>query len=316
MSTLYQPLSLTKKAVILDTDMGPDCDDVGALVTLISYAEQYGFDILGVCHCTSNRSGVGTIDAVARYCSHPIENLGQWEHPGFLDDDACHKYSIEVAQRFSEKYANGTLQIAPSVEFYRKTLAAAPDDGVVIITIGMFNTLAALLESAPDAISPLSGKELVQKKVSALVSMAAILPEGREYNVICDYEAAKVVFDNWPTKMFLSDFHIGWQIMTGYDPADPHPDSPLYESYRLYTAGRCQNSSYDLTAVQYAVLGDCELYALHEDAYRLEFYDAGTGTPDATRAILDPDGHIYFMKKLADDATIAASLNEHMNKYL
>ena len=316
MFTPYKPLSLSKKAVILDTDMGPDCDDVGALVTLISYAEQYGIDILGVCHCTSNRSGVGTIDAVARYCSHPIENLGQWEHPGFLDDDACHKYSIEVAQRFSEQYANGTLKVAPSVEFYRKTLAAAPDDGVVIITIGMFNTLAALLDSAPDALSPLSGKELVQKKVSALVSMAAILPEGREYNVICDPEAAEKVFANWPTAMYLSDFHIGWQIMTGYDPADPHPDSPLYESYRLYTAGRCQNSSYDLTAVQFAMIGEGELYGLHEDAYRLEFYDAGTGKPDATRAIPDPEGRIHFMKKLVDDATIAASLNAHMAKYL
>ena len=316
MSTRYQPLSLTQKAVILDTDMGPDCDDVGALVTLISYAKQYDFDILGVCHCTSNRSGVGTIDAVARYCDYPIENLGQWEHPGFLDDETCHKYSDDVAKRFSEKYANGTLAIAPSVEFYRKTLAAAPDDGVVIITIGMFNTLAALLDSAPDQYSPLCGKELVEKKVSALVSMAAILPEGREFNVICDYKAAENVFANWPTKMYLSDFHIGWQILTGYDPADPHPDSPLYESYRLYTAGRCQNSSYDLTAVQFAVLGKCELYDLLDDAYRLEFYDAGTGTPDATRAIPDPEGRIYFMKKLVDDATIAASLNAHMAKYL
>ena len=316
MSIPFQPLSLTKKAVILDTDMGPDCDDVGALVTLISYAEQYGIDILGVCHCTSNRSGAGTFDAVARYCGHPIENLGQWEHPGFLDDDACHKYSIEVAQRFSEQYANGTLKIAPSVEFYRKTLAAAPDDGVVIITIGMFNTLSALLSSAPDAISPLSGKELVEKKVSALVSMAAILPEGREYNVICDPEAAENVFTNWPTAMYLSDFHIGWQIMTGYDPADPHPDSPLYESYRLYTAGRCTNSSYDLTAVQFAMIGVDEFYGLLPDAYRLEFYDAGTGKPDATRAIPDPDGRIHFMTKRVDDATIAASLNAHMAKYL
>ncbi len=316
MSTSFEPLALTKKAVILDTDMGPDCDDVGALVTLISYAKQYDFDILGVCHCTSNRSGVGTIDAVARYCDYPIENLGQWEHPGFLDDETCHKYSDDIAQRFSEKYANGTLAIAPSVEFYRRTLAAAPDDGVVVITIGMFNTLSALLNSAPDQYSPLCGKELVAKKVSALVSMAAILPEGREFNVICDYKAAENLFTNWPTKIYLSDFHIGWQILTGYDPADPRPDSPLYESYRLYTAGRCTNSSYDLTAVQFAVLGKCELYDLLDDAYRLEFYDAGTGTPDATRAIPDPEGRIYFMKKLVDDATIAASLNEHMNKYL
>lgn len=311
----YLPLSITKKSVILDTDMGPDCDDVGALVTLIHYAKQYGFDILGVCNCTSNRSGMGAIDAVSEYCGYPIENLGQWEHPGFMDGPECHKYTDEIAQRFSKKYAQGTLKVSPSVEFYRRTLAAAPDDGVVIITIGMFNTLAALLDSQPDEYSPLCGKDLVIKKVNALVSMAAILPEGREFNVLCDYKASERLFADWPTKIYLSDFHIGWQIMTGYDPAEPQPDSPLYEAYRLYTAGRCTNSSYDLTAVQYAVLGDCELYTLHKDAYRMEFYDAGTGTPDATRAIADPNGRIYFMKKLVDDAVIANSLNQIMHQF-
>ncbi|MBR2445654.1 MAG: nucleoside hydrolase [Clostridia bacterium] len=314
MNSVFQPLALTKKAVILDTDMGPDCDDVGALVTLIDYAKQYGFDILGVCNCTSNRSGMGTIDAVARYCGYPVENLGQWNQPGFMDDESCHKYTDEIAQRFSEKYASGTLAVAPSVEFYRRTLANAPDDGVVIIVIGMLNTLSALLDSEPDEFSPLSGKELIKAKVNALVSMAAILPEGRECNVLNDYKAAENVFTNWPTAMYLSDFHIGWQIITGYDPEQPQPANPLYESYRLYTAGRCINSSYDLTAVQFAVLGEGEFYSLLEPC-RLEFYDAGTGTPDATRAIPDPDGRIYFMKKMVDDATIAADLNKFLHKY-
>lgn len=315
MSTSFQPLSITKKSVILDTDMGPDCDDVGALVTLISYAKQYDFDILGVCNCTSNRSGMGTIDAIARHCGYPIENLGQWDQPGFMDDESCHKYTDEIAQRFSEKYAAGTLKVAPSVEFYRRTLASAPDDSVVIIVIGMLNTLSALLDSQPDAYSPLTGKELIERKVSALVSMAAILPQGRECNVLNDYKAAENVFSNWPTAMYLSDFHIGWQIITGFDANKPQPQSPIYESYRLWTDGRCTNSSYDLTAVQFAVLGECDLYGLLEPC-RLEFYDEGTGTPDATRTIPDENGRIRFMKKLVDDATIAASLNEHMYKYL
>ncbi len=315
MKTAFQPLSITKKSVILDTDMGPDCDDVGALVTLIDYAKQYNFDILGVCNCTSNRPGMGAIDAIARHCGYPIENLGQWDQPGFMDDESCHKYTDEIAQHFSEKYASGTLAVAPTVEFYRRTLAAAPDDGVVVITIGMLNNLAALLASEPDEYSPLSGMELVKSKVSALVSMAAILPQGRECNVICDYKAAEKVFAEWPTAMYLSDFHIGWQIITGFDADKPQPENPIYESYRLWTDGRCWNSSYDLTAVQFAVLGECEFYSLLEPC-RLEFYDEGTGTPDATRTVADPEGRIYFMKKLVDDATIAANLNEHMYKYL
>ncbi len=310
----YQPLALTKKAVILDTDMGPDCDDAGALATLISYAKEYDFDILGVCNCTSNRPGMGTIDAICNYCGYPVENLGQWPLPGFMDDESCHKYTDEIAKRFSPKYVDGTLKVAPAVEFYRKTLAAAPDDGVVIVVIGMLNNLSALLDSQPDQYSPLTGKELIEKKVNALVSMAAILPKGRECNVICDYKSAENVFSNWPTDMYLSDFHVGWQMITGFDPEAPQPENPIYESYRLYTAGRCVNSSYDLTAVQFAVLGECEYYALHDPCH-LEFYDEGTGTPDATVSVPDPDGRIRFMKKLVDDATIAADLNHRIRQF-
>lgn len=310
----YKPLSITKKSVILDTDMGPDCDDAGALATLISYAKEYDFDIIGICNCTSNRPGMGTIDALCRYCDYPIENLGQWEHPGFMDDASCHKYTDEIAQRFSPLYASGTLKVLPSVEFYRRTLATAADDSVVIIVIGMLNTLSALLNSQPDDISPLSGKQLIEQKVSALVSMAAILPQGRECNVLNDYPAAENVFTNWPTDMYLSDFHIGWQIITGFDAAAPQPENPIYESYRLWTDGRCTNSSYDLTAVQFAVLGECEYYALHQPC-RLEFYDEGAGVPDATRTVDDQNGRIHFMKKLVDDATIAATLNARIHQF-
>jgi hypothetical protein len=314
MYSAYQPLSITKKSVILDTDMGPDCDDVGALATLIFYAKQYSFDILGVCNCTSNRPGMGVIAAVADYCGYPIENLGQWEHPDFMDDPSCHKYTDEIAQRFSAKYAAGTLKVAPGVEFYRKTLASAADNSVVVIAIGMLNNLSALLDSQPDQYSPLNGKQLVEKKVSALVSMAAILPAGRECNVLNDYKAAENVFSNWPSVMYLSDFHIGWQIITGFDAACPQPNNPLYESYRLWTGGRCTNSSYDLTAVQFAVLGECEFYGLHEPC-RIEFYDEGVGVPDATRTIPDPDGRIFFMKKLVDDATIGNDLNNILAQF-
>ena len=82
----YIPLCERPGPVILDTDIGPDCDDVGALAVLISYAKEYGFPILGVCNCTSNNAGTGTIDAVARFCNYPIERIAQWDKPGFMDD--------------------------------------------------------------------------------------------------------------------------------------------------------------------------------------------------------------------------------------
>ena len=326
MNHVFEPLSVKPRTVILDTDIGPDCDDVGAIVCLIDYAKKYGFPIAGICNCTSNKAGTGTIDAVCRHCGIKTPYLGQWSGEGFQDDPACHKYNDAVAEKFSEAYRNGTLKTVDEVTFYRTLLAGAEDDGVILITIGMFNNLAALLRSGADHISPLSGMELVKAKVNCLVSMAAILPEGRECNVISDYKAAEAVFNEWPTAVYLSDFHIGWKIMTGYehiqDPAaiEAHP---LAMAYHLYTKdwthlpAKGMNSSYDLTAIQFAVEGEGKHYSLL-DPVDLEFYAAIPEKPDladATRAVPNPAGKFRFMKKEASDEEIRDSLNAILRSY-
>ncbi len=319
----FEPLSAKPRAVILDTDIGPDCDDVGALITLIHYAKIHGFPIAGICNCTSNRAGTGTVDAICRHCGMETPPLGQWSAPGFMDDPTCHKYNDAVAERFSPAYRDGTLPVEDAVTFYRRLLATAPDGGMMIISIGMFNDLAALLRSPADEYSPLDGASLVRAKVYALVSMAAILPEGRECNVVSDYKAAEAVFAQWPTPIYLSDFHIGLQVYTGYsyvtDPAAVET-SPAALAYHLYTKDRTDipvgdNSSYDLTAVQFAVEGEGTTYGLGEPG-RLEFYAEVPNLPDATRFIPDPAGRCRFMTKRVEDAAIAEDLNRILREYL
>lgn len=314
----FESLAAHPRQVLLDTDIGPDCDDVGALAILIHYAKQCGFPIAGVCNCTSNKAGNALIDIVFRRLGMPTPPMGQWPHPDFMTEPQYCKYSGKVAEAFSEDYRNGTLPIEDAVTFYRRRLAAAPDGEVMMISIGMFNNLAALLESPADDISPMTGEELISAKVYAMVSMAAILPEGRECNVICDYKAAKKVFDKWPTPIYFSDFNIGFGLKTGYkhitDP-DAVGADPLVMSYHLYTRDWPvvgDNDSYDLTAVQFAVLGVCKLYGLGVPG-RLEFYAAVPDRPDltdATRFIPDPKGNRIFMTLKVSKDEIAESLNK------
>ena len=316
MIPIFQPLCTHPRAVILDTDIGPDCDDVGALVCLIHYAKTYSFPIVGICNCTSNRSGNGAVDAVCRHCGLETPPLGQWEGTGFLDEPYCHKYNDTLAEAFSDAFRNGSLAVSDAVTLYRARLAEAPDDGVMLITIGMFNNLAALLDSHADDISPLSGLALVRSKVHCLVSMAAIYPEGREYNVYCAPEAAQTVFSRWPTPIYLSDFRIGYGMMTGYGHLHELANiqaSPAAMAYHLYASGGV-NHSFDLTAVQFAVFGEGDLYGLHDPA-ELEFYEESSGYLDATRAVHTQNGRFRFLKKRATDTVIAESLNRFLKQY-
>ena len=113
-------------------------------------------------------------------------------------------------------------------------LNAQPDTSVVVVTVGFFTNLKDLLESGPDADSPLSGKELVAAKVKRLVSMAGYFPEGKEFNVMMDAPASQYVFENWPTPIVLSGFDIGEKIITGKQTAAmPVEGSPVREAYKM-----------------------------------------------------------------------------------
>ncbi len=317
----FEPLKDHPRAVILDTDIGPDCDDVGAIVTLIHYARLYSIPILGVCNCTSNKAGTGAIDAIFRHCGMPTPPLGEWSYPGFLDDPSCHKYNDAMAEGFSPDYRDGTLKTEDEVTFYRRLLAGAPDDGVMLLTIGMFNTAAALLASEPDEFSPLTGAELVRAKVNCMLSVGTAYPQGREYNVVQDYPAAKTVFESWPTPIYLSDLHIALGAYAGYghitDPA-AIAANPLVLGYHLYTKDWPEhvgdNNAFDLAAIQFAVLGECELYGLDVPG-RVEFYAELPDLPDATRFVPDPEGNLRYMTRRASKEAVAASLNEILHRY-
>lgn len=51
----------TLRKFILDTDLGPDCDDCGALAILDAYHRDRKIQLLGVTHCTSDLYSVTSL---------------------------------------------------------------------------------------------------------------------------------------------------------------------------------------------------------------------------------------------------------------
>jgi inosine-uridine nucleoside N-ribohydrolase len=257
--------------VIFDTDIGPDCDDAGALAILNVMADRGEAEILAVGHCTSNLWGAPCADAINHYYGRTTVPLGTLKTRGFLDKEEYHSYNRHVAQTYPNRFAAAPDDVPDVVGVYRSVLSAARDGSVTFVAVGPLCNLAALLDSKPDEVSSLSGAELVRAKVARAVIMGGRFPrEGEvttqplmEWNLEMHPAAAMQVAKSWPTEIVFSGFEVGCDVITGLRLINDGPaSSPVRDSYRLYPHARQGRSSWDLTAAHYAVRPNSPLWKI------------------------------------------------------
>jgi hypothetical protein len=161
----------------------------------------------------------------------------------------------EFAGPCGQLAASSTPEPGSAVRVYRRALVGAPDGRVAMVGIGYSPNLAALLDSPADDISPLTGRQLIARKVQELVLMAGGFPRrGGENNIQGDVRAAQRLADAWPTRVIWSGYEVGDRIHTGETISTTHPtDSPVRVSYEAFVGPRKWIYSYDLTAVYHAV---------------------------------------------------------------
>lgn len=315
------------KNIILDTDIGPDCDDAGALALLNIYADMGLCRILAIGNCTSNPYGAGAIDAICRYYGREAVPIGTWKGREFLNDDICRRYNRPIAEKHLSRYREAEPEDA--VRLYRRVLAAQPDNSVDIIAIGPLNNISALLDSRPDDVSPLDGAELVRGKVARLWMMAGIfrpsdekkandierrcgkrIEDYAEYNVVCDAAASKNVADNWPG----GKSYLGWEaglMETGDSLLKASEDHPVRMAYELWNGGnKCRRCSWDPMTVLYAVDTDTQLVRDSAGGY-VRFDDDG-----CTRFVTSPDGQDHYAELAANEEQIVEYINALLAKGL
>ena len=245
--------------VILDTDMESDVDDVGALAMLHALADKGEVNILGVMVCALNEWSVLCADRINTYFGRAGTPLGTLRGPGV---DRESRYAHVIPLEFP-----GTLQNnndAPdAVRQYRQILASQPDGSVVIISIGYLTNIRDLLNSQPDEISTLSGRELVSEKVSIWICMGGQFPSGREANIRWDTEASIEAIANWPTKIIFSGWEIGL-MDTGGNISELPDSNPVRRAYELFD--RIPHKNWDQVAVLYAIRG-------HNDGPLSDFWE-------------------------------------------
>ena len=253
--------------VIFDSDMGPDYDDVGAITILHALADNAEVKILATIASTKYEGVAGVLNLFNTYFGRPEIPVGVPKEDALELKDWQH-WTDSILAKYPRKIKTNS-EAWDAVKLYRKTLASQPNHSVTVVTIGFLTNLSNLLNSGADEYSPLSGKELVKKKVKLLVSMAGKFPSGYEFNVMKNGPASQNTFQNWPTKIIFSGFEIGEKIKVGIPLINNKAikNDPTKDVFRISIPQAKEDSvgrkSWDETAVLVAIKGYSQWYTLH-----------------------------------------------------
>lgn len=257
--------------IIYDTDIGGDCDDVGTLAMLHRLCDKGEAELLAVTHCCASPYIAGCIDAINTYFNRRVPIGVNYEKPltggGTYAQILCENYPNEYPPN---EYPH-PKKFPDTLTVLRQALANAEDKSVTLVATGTLCSMARLITSAPDEISPLSGKQLVAQKINRTVVMGgrffeswpmSIFPDGNttgnpvtwEWNIRhSGLSAAQTVCEEWTGELVFSSYEIGSYIKTMVDyPHKAGLQSPVAMAYEVHNhgAGRC---SWDQTAMLDAV---------------------------------------------------------------
>src|SRR6056297_508857 len=224
--------------IIFDTDMAGDCDDVGALAVLNALADNGEAKILAV---VTNRKDVANASAAA--CDAVNTFYGRPDVPIGTDKDGAKlkpkwnrpsPYTPALRDEFPHDSPPDD-QAPDALQVYRKTLAARPDNSVVICSVGALSNLEDLVNSTADSISDLSGKELIRTKVRLTMIMGGAFPRSSkpETNIKLDPAASVTVVNEWPGPVLWQGFEIGAAIHCGAALSSMGKGNPVRRAFEL-----------------------------------------------------------------------------------
>lgn len=272
--------------LIFDTDIGNDIDDVLALGMIHALQSRGECNLLAVTISKDCPLAASYTDAVNTFYGHgdtPIGLVrdGATPEPGkFLPlvehhDAGTHRYPYDLSGS----------DAPDGVTVLRQVLSERPDHSVVIAQVGFSTNLARLLDSPADAISPLTGSELVAAKVRLLSVMAGAFEpingnKHLEYNVVKDIPAAKKLAAEWPTEILYSGFEIGlamrYPARSILEDYRWQPDHIAAASYIAYEPPPHNRPTWDLTSVLAVVRPSHDYFGISQPGRVVVDDDGGT----------------------------------------
>ena len=251
--------------LIYDTDMDTDCDDAGALAVIYEYVKRGKAELLGIVADVVCPWAAPCCEAMGKYygIERPVGTVSSTAYPP-EETDRYVRYRAHSAacdpRRYNEALAarvgKTDKDYPAAARMYRQLLHSAPDGSVTVVCVGLLTALAELLETTGDDISPLTGEELLAKKVQRVVCMGYPNKTGDNFNWEMDGEGAELFMRRCPVPVYASGY--GGSVITGGTLSGKFPeDHPIRMAYEAFNMGPYRGrSSWDLIAALHAVEPD------------------------------------------------------------
>lgn len=309
---------MTKK-LIIDTDIGGDCDDAGALALANLFVNKGDIEVVGITFTTSCKYGPSCISAIDTYYGNANIPVAATSRKNFCENvnDFQRVLATSYPNKLYDAQTQTLTQVPDAVRFLRNVLADS-DEKTDIVCIGQLNNASDLLDSLPDDISPLNGAQLVAEKVGKFSVMGGLFNETgepvsfhgqtytTEYNIATDVASAANFVRKCPVEVVFCDFLVGYNVYTGKTLLSQGKNNPVGEAYRIF-----QNSpreSWDPLTLWYAVKGE-------DDIFRLSPWGKVTVEDDGTTVFRqDSDGKHRYLRLADTEQNVAKKLDDFLGE--
>lgn len=242
--------------IILDTDVGCDCDDVGAMAILAHAVRAGDCSLLGVGHAVDTSCGRAFIRRFLKQYGIDVP-VARCALKGFMSEEKWHGYAAPYED-------DAPADMYPdAVRLYRRLLAE--NDDITFVTIGSFVNVSRLMQSGSDEISPLDGLTLIERSVNRFVCMAGNFEnyKQKEFNVLCDAPGAVFFTEHCPVPAVYLGFETGLNVRTGHALAESG-NRMLKDAYKHFDPVSFLRPSWDPMTVYYAICGEGGFMKLSE----------------------------------------------------
>ena len=285
--------------LIIDTDFHMDVDDVGALALAHALADEGVVAVRAINLNTRSRWGAPAIDIINRACGRPLPIGVLAEQDDSVPEP---EYARALVERFGEQSAVSTEN---AVSLYRRILASAAPGEITIVSIGFFDNLVGLLDSSPDEISPLSGRDLIRRTGATTLVMGGVYPAGREFNFVGSVPVTQRFLREWPDHVGFIGFEAADGLLTGAGLVrECGLDDPVAFAYRQYNGDDKGRSSWDPLTV--LVAAEPERFSWGPRG-RVSIDDDGVN-----HFQVEADGPHRILEAPADPARVAADIDRRL----